>query len=161
MSRLMIHRTQPDRVESILREGLRADMPVNLTDCGDWAQLWYEANPVFLAMPDAPFIAALDGAGVEIQVDATWLPLVADLPSLCDIGGRVEDGLIWWKAGREPPALLPYLDEHGGIEIEHLIDPGTDACRAAIEATGTAACLEDIPPDRISMPCVAAGVSPR
>ena len=80
----------------------------------------------------------------------------ADLPSLCDIGGRADDGVIWWRAGREPRELSPYLDEHGGIEIEHLLYPRTDACRAAIEATGTAACCEDIAPERLRIAVLSA-----
>jgi len=149
MPAIMIHRTAEDRVDAILREGLRVDMPVNLTDCGTWAHDWYGTNPVFLASPDARFMEALEGEGIPIEVDVVGLQLVADLPSLCDIGGMVDDGWIWWREGREPPDLLPYLDENGGIEIEYLLDPGTDACGAAIRATGTAACLEGIPPARL------------
>ena len=157
----MIHRTRPELVDSILREGLRTDMPVNLTDCGDWATVWYETNPVFLARPDAAFMEAIAEAGAVIEVDVGGLDLVADLPSLCDIGGKVDEGIIWWKAGREPPELSPYLDEHGGIEIEHLLDPRTDVCRGAIAATGTAACLADVPPDRLRSPGPTVGMAAR
>ena len=147
----MIHRTSSERINQILRNGLMTDMGLNMTDCGVWSHVWYGKNPIFLANPNARFLEDMPGGEFEVIVDVTGLDLVADLPSLCDIGGHVDDGIIWWKEGREPPELLPFLDEDGGIEIEYLIDSGTDVCRAAIAVTRTAACLSHIPPDRITM----------
>jgi hypothetical protein len=88
-------------------------------------------------------------ARADIAVDARGLALVADLPSLCDTGGHVDEGVMWWKEGREPAGLLPYLDADGGIEIEYLVDPTADACRAAIGVTLTAACLSGIAAHRL------------
>lgn len=148
-AQFFVHRTSADRLDRILAEGLRTDMPTALTDCGNWAHAFYGLNPVFLAEPDAPFLEAQPDGGVLLEVDATALPLVADLPSLCDLGGRFDEGWLIWRRGCEPKDLAEFLDEYGGIEIEHLVDPRSDACRAAIRATGTTACLGPIAPDRL------------
>jgi hypothetical protein len=150
-TKLMLHRTSADRLPSILEGGLCLDMPVNMTEAGTWSHLWYDGNPVFLAMPDAPFLVSttFDNADVELSVDVDELILVADLPSLCDTGAYVDDGIMWWKCGSEPAGLMPYLDEEGSIEIEYLLDPDSEACQAAMEITKTAACLSVIPPSRL------------
>jgi hypothetical protein len=75
------------------------------------------------------------------------LNLVADLPSLVDYGANVEEELLWWEEGEEPPELEPYLNM-GEIEIFDLMNE-PDVIKAAIRTTGTAAVLDDIPPDKI------------
>jgi hypothetical protein len=70
MRRTMIHRTTAERAERILQDGLRVGMPLNLTDCGTWAHVWYGTNPVFLAMPDAPFLDAVPDDGADIAARA-------------------------------------------------------------------------------------------
>ena len=149
----MVHRTPESNLAAILSEGLRVGMPVHLTDCGVWAHDWYETNPVFLAFPEAPYVRALDEGAVpsliEIEVDAEGLSLVADLPSLCDTGAMLDEGVLWWEEGRVPGPLLEFVDEGGAIEIEYLLDPSTHVCRAAILATGTAACVSDVGPERL------------
>jgi hypothetical protein len=151
MNAIMVHRTSEDRLDAIMAEGLSTDMPTALTDCGHWAQAWYGMNPVFLALPDAPFLAAQPEGGVLLAVDVSRLPLVADLPSLCDAGGRFDEGYLVWRRGHEREELRPFLDAYGSIEIEHLLDPTTDACCAAINVTRTAAALEPIPVDCLSL----------
>ena len=147
----MVHRTAAAKLDRILSEGLKVDMPLALTDCGPWAQIWYEMNPVFLSLPGSRFLDAHGQEGAMLAVMVDGIDLVADLPSLCDMGGKVDDGIIWWKRGREPAELLEFLDEYGGIEIEHLLDAKTDACAAAIQTTRTSAVLMDISPSRITL----------
>lgn len=60
----MIHVTKAERLEQILREGLRTGMPPDLTNDALWTMSWYETNPVFLANEESDFIVAMteDGA---------------------------------------------------------------------------------------------------
>lgn len=155
----MIHLTDPDRVEAILAEGLRTAREPELTSDAAWTLGYYGVNPVFLAHETSGFIAAVrerDWAGHStIEVDVAGLELVADLACLIDAGARHdEDGYLFWPPSRLPEAMRPYVDPDGAIEIEFLLDPTTDACKAAIGLTGTAACLADIPPERLSSPPV-------
>jgi hypothetical protein len=129
-------------------------MPASLTIDISWTSPWYETGPVFVGFEDADYIKAAiedDPNLVRLSVDIEGLDLVADLASLVDKGAYVEEGVLWWKLGREPALLLPFLDEDGAIEIEHLLDPTSDACKAAIAATRTAACLSSIDPERITI----------
>jgi hypothetical protein len=158
----MIHVTPSRLVPCILEEGIRCGMAQSLTIDIAWTMPWYETPPVFLGKPDSRFIESILETEDDykiLEVDIDGLDLVADLASLVDIGAYVDNGLLWWKHGREPEILLPYLDEDGGIEIEFLIDPSTDACKAAIEATGTAAYLGNIEPVRIRLPHVIPNLS--
>jgi hypothetical protein len=151
----MIHLTDARNVDAILSEGLRTDMPKALTGDIDWIETCYQMRPIFLAMEDgARFIDASlgeDPALATIEVMGDNLSLVADLPSLIDLGGRYDEGYIIWKQGRAPQELRRFLDESGSLEVEYLLDADTDVCRAAIMLTGTAACLENIPPTRLSV----------
>lgn len=163
----LVHATKAERVEAILREGLRTGMAPELTLDAPWTLDWYEANPIFVAFADSPFMEHLAAAHAErralVEVDAHGLDLVADLAALVDTGARVGEGYLDWPRGRAPEALRPFMDEAGGIEIEHLIDPRTDACAAAIRVTRTAALLADVPPERLSrLPdlCPPAGLAP-
>ncbi len=148
----MVHLTRRASAERILVEGLRPGMAGELTlDCA-WTVPWYgNSAPVFVGDPGSRFVTAVleecpDLAVLEVDVED--LPLVADLASLVDHGAQVEDGVLWWREGREPPALLPWLTD-GEAEIVDLLDPAHPICLAAIEATGTAAHLGPVPADRI------------
>lgn len=152
----MIHLTPADRVEAILGEGLRCGMPPELTDDAAWTLLHYEANPVFLARPEAAFVTALrEGPWRDhaaFAVDVRGLPLAADLASLADLGARYDpEGYLFWRRRDLPAALAPYADGDCALEIEFLLDPHTDMCRSAIALTGTAACLADIPAGRLRL----------
>lgn len=161
----MIHMTSPDRVEAILAEGLRTGREPELTSDAVWTLGYYGTNPVFLATETSDFIAAVrerDWSGhATLEVDATELELVADLACLIDAGARHdEDGYLFWPTTRIPETMRPFVDHDGAIEIEFLLDPATDACKAAIRLTGTAASLADIPAERLSRTIVEAGLKP-
>lgn len=140
------HVTRPERVEKILREGLKLGSERNLTDAGEWADRVYGNRPVYLARE--PWISG----GVVFEVDASGFAVTADLPSLVsdahayldETSGEVE---LWWEEGEEPDELLPYLFS-GSIAAQLLVqDP--ELAQAAISVTGTAACLQSIPPERL------------
>jgi hypothetical protein len=150
----MIHLTPADRLDSILSLGLLTGREPELTSDAVWTIPYYGTNPVFLAEPGAAIVVAMredaDKGYVTVEVDVSGLELVADLASLADHGGRHdEDGYLYWPPRRIPDAMRPYLDHDGAIEIEHLLDPATDACRAAIRLTGTAACMEPVGTERL------------
>ena len=76
------------------------------------------------------------------------MPLLADLPTLVDYGANVEEEILWWNEGEEPQELEPYLD-NGEIQIFDLLnDP--EVIQAAINTTGTAVVLKDIPAENIN-----------
>ena len=64
-----------------------------------------------------------------------------------DYGANVEEEILWWNEGEEPEALEPYLD-NGELQIFDLLnDP--EVIQAAINTTGTAVVLNDIPAKNI------------
>lgn len=152
----MIHLTPPDRVASILSEGLQTGREPELTTDAIWTVGYYGTNPVFLAREDSDLVEFLiDGPWREhaiLDVDVEGLQLVADLASLIDRGARHdEDGYLFWTPSKLPEQMRPYVDQDGALEIEFLLDPETDACKAAIRLTGTAASLSPIPTSRLAL----------
>jgi hypothetical protein len=152
---MYLHFTHPYNVDSILSDGIRNDREANGAQGIEWVLAFYDENPVYLTTEDSEFIGAYrDGPWPDyacFEVDPRGLPLVADLPSLVDKGARYEEGMLYVGRRGELAPLLAFADEDGWIEIEHLVDAGTDAARVAIEVTGTAACLARIPPDRLAL----------
>lgn len=157
MTRSMIHLTPTDRVDSILASGLLADREPELSAEASWTLQWYGLNPVFLARADADFVVAHRGADwrdhAEFEVDASGLPLVADLACLIDMGAKYDEaGYLYWRSIESVPAALrDHVDEHGWIGIGELLDTDHPASAAAVEATGTAACLDHVPKERLSL----------
>lgn len=149
----MLHASPVANRESILRDGLKVGQPYNLTQAGSWATPHYGNNPIFLA--DRNWITdpeSLDGEYDLYEIRVDGLPLVADLPSLVDIGG-IEDECpggpcIWWED--DAPGELQWVAEEDSVHIDDLLDPGSSEARAAILTTGTAACVVNITPDRIT-----------
>jgi hypothetical protein len=152
----MIHLCRTDKVDAILKDGLRTGMPPDLTLDAEWALAWYETNPVFLADEDSDFVLAMTTYGAfrdaeTIDVDTAGLALVADLASLVDKGGRYSsaDGTMSWRKGRAPEGIADVLDRRGAVRIRRLLNPSSEACKAAITLTRTAACVADIGPERL------------
>jgi hypothetical protein len=148
----MFHFTNPDNVDSILKNGLLAGRPI-VTDSLD--PRFLRGDPVYLTTSESHFIRAFEEEEwanfSRLEVDILNLPLVADLVSLADAGARFADGMfdMTGKAALKP--LLRFSDAYCFIEIEHLIDPDTDAAKVAIAITGTAACLSNIRPSLITL----------
>lgn len=151
----MLHFTRPDNVSGILECGLSTDMEPDGAKGLDWVQAFYETSPFYLTTEGSDFTQVYGEAGWSeyacIEVDTTGLPLVADIPSLVDKGARYDTGLLYVKRSEALAPLVAFADEYGWIEIEHLVDPRSDAAAAAIRITGTAACLSPIAPDRIGL----------
>lgn len=149
------HFTHPDNVTSIIETGIGIGREPNGSKGLEWVLAFYEESPVYLTLEASDFIeaySASDWAGYAcFEVDVSGLPLVADIPSLVDKGARYDSGMLYLKRTQALEPLLPYADEDGWIEIEHLVDPTTDAAAAAIRVTGTAACVTPIAPDRICL----------
>lgn len=154
-SSTFLHYTHPDNVASILETGISIGSEPDGARGLDWVLAFYDESPVYLTMDESDFIEAYRdsdwSAYACFEVDASSLPLVADIPSLVDKGARYDSGLLYLKRTQALEPLLPYADEYGWIEIEHLVDPTSDAAAAAIRVTGTAACVASIAPDRIRL----------
>lgn len=105
-----------------------------------WFVQAYGTRPIYLSTQEGKY------EGASLALDTSGLNLVADLPSLVDYGANVEEESLWWEEGKEPPELEPYLDM-GEIKIFDLINE-PDVIKAAIRTTGTAAALDNIPPER-------------
>ena len=138
---IMYHSTDPSNIESIRQTGLETGRESTHTQAGSWADEYYGTRPVYLSGQEGKY------EGASLAIDTSGLNLVADLPSLVDYGANVEEELLWWAEGEEPPELEPYLNM-GEIEIFDLMNE-PDVIQAAIRTTGTAAVLDDIPPERI------------
>jgi len=162
----MYHITPVKNLAQVLSEGLKIDSPFHLTEGGEWAADYYGLaydreylNPVYLSknpwIDSAQTIAWGDEDKEPLEhallkVNIADLDLVADLPSLIDKGAYSDEGVIWWKRDRDIPELLKdYHDSEYGIDIESLLEPSSDVAEAAIQTTQTAACLQNISPDRI------------
>jgi hypothetical protein len=163
----MYHITTLEAVPDIQRDGLKIDQSFVLTEGGQWAVDHYGANPVYLSenpwVTKAQTIAWGDENKEPVEfallkVNVEGLPLVADLPSLVDKGGLIDEEGISWVEGQAPPDLEPYLDIEDNYSqdlkevfayYDYLITPGHSVAEAAIQATRTAACLENIPAHRI------------
>jgi len=139
------HTTIKEKVPVILEQGLRTDPgQYEMTQTGSWAEEFYSVWPIFVSRE--PWS---NEPGEEfLELDLRGLSLVADLPSLVDHGAYIDEGTMWWESGQEPEALKPYLED-GALGISMLLQPGSEASRAAIQTTETAAVIENISPERI------------
>jgi hypothetical protein len=140
--RIMYHSTSPENAKAILAQGLEVGRSSAHTQAGEWADEHYGTRPIYLSTKKGKY------EGVPLAVNTAKVTLVADLPTLVDHGANVEEETLWWNEGEAPEALKPYL-ENGEIQIYDLLkDSGV--IQAAINTTGTAAALENIPPENIS-----------
>jgi hypothetical protein len=149
----MYHSTTPENVENILINGLESggDRSVHTDEHADWADKFYKTRPVFLSLEKGRY------TGEPLEINVNELPLVADLASVADLGDEqpymefsFRDGhVLEWLEGTEPPELKSIMNDEGQISIDAMLKPGSEAAQAAIAATGTAAVLETIPPERI------------
>tara|TARA_Y100001973_G_C5201832_1_gene338392 strand:+ start:2290 stop:2781 length:492 start_codon:yes stop_codon:yes gene_type:complete len=139
--RIMYHSTSPENVEVVLSQGLETGRESAHTQEGSWADEHYGTRPIYLSVEQGTY------EGVPLTVNTAGMTLLADLPTLVDYGANVEEETLWWNPGEEPEPLEPYLED-GEIQIFDLInDP--EVIQAAINTTGTAAVLSDIPADNI------------
>lgn len=143
------HTTKQSNVASILRVGALVNIGWGLTKEGKWADEFYGGiRPIYVTIEAVRPVYAI-GFGGMLRIDARGLELVADLPSLIDLGGSInfDAGTVWFESN-VPDNLASFLDEDDEIAFADLIVPGP-AASAAIRDTGTAAILADIPADRV------------
>ena len=142
---LMYHSTDSKNVGSIQQDGLAVGRESSHTLGGSWADSYYGTRPIYLSVEKGKY------AGTPLTVDTSGLALVADLPSLVDTGAYQEEEGMYWDEGSEPAQMIDIVDEDGIVYFDDLLSPGSAASEAAIEITGTAAVLENIPPNRIQL----------
>ena len=154
----MYHSTTQAGREGILRDGLKTGQSVTsfrknddggYTKAGEWADEYYGTRPVYLAMQQGLYSQLARQLGLEFEVEVDPNTLVADLPSLVDTGAYIESGGMYWEYDDVPSAMKPVADGDGWIAFEELLQPGSIAAKAAIDTTGTAASLNDIPQERV------------
>jgi len=139
------HSTDPANVPRIQQDGLLTGQESAHTTGGAWADEHYGTRPIYISMQKGKY------EGQPLAIDVSGLEVVADLPGLIDAGAMLEEEGLYWEAGYEPQGLESLVDEDGMIYFEDLVDPSHPASQVAIELTGTAAVLENIPPDRIRL----------
>ena len=137
------HRTTIDRIESIRKYGLKINNENNLTGYATWIyKVCYECRPIFLSK--SPNTQYVEHAPVVLKVDITGLPLVTDLPSLIEYGASFDESFMWFGEKDE-------IDDDDYL-ISDLLSPGSYDSKKFIRKTKTAACMIDIPVDRIIFP---------
>jgi hypothetical protein len=146
----MFHFTHPDNVEDILRDGLKIGRTIATDVSVAWTLVFYETNPIYMTTLESLYLKTFQEVEwvnfARFEVDCSRLDLVADLASLVDHGARYVEGMFDLRGKPSLRPLLPFADAYGFLEIEHLIDPASDAAKVATSITGTAACLSDIAP---------------
>ena len=142
---IMYHSTDPANVESIQQVGLQPGRESAQTLGGTWADEFYGTRPVYLSVRKGKY------EGTPFAVDTAKLNLVADLPSLVDTGAYQEEEGMYWDEGSEPAQMIDIVDEDGMVYFDELLTPGSAAAQAAIEITGTAAAIDGVPPESITL----------
>jgi hypothetical protein len=142
---VMYHSTNPANVSSVQQVGLQVGRESAHTAAGSWADEYYGTRPIYVSVQKGKY------AGQPLAIDTSGLGLVADLPGLIDTGAYQEEEGVYWDEGSEPPEVAGLVDEDGMLYFEDLLSPGHPAAQAAIEATGTAAILDNIPIERIQL----------
>jgi len=147
-TQIMYHNTPANLIPQILQQGLKINSPYVKSQASQWfIPEAYETRPIFLSLTPNLFKEEGD---VTLSVDITGLPLVADIPSLTHYGAHYSDAKegIWFEEGKTPAALQEY-DYDGTLYYEDLLDPNFSLAQTCIQLTKSAACLQDIPPQRI------------
>ena len=152
------HVTRSSRnLARIIEEGLKVNQKSGGCSA-TWSNQYYGMRPIFVATAFATIPIYM--VGDTIRIDADDFELVADLPSLADLGGRVDfdaDTMYFDMGGtdlysrlriRDIEGLIPLMDEDHALGIKDLLSD-TPVADAAIRATGTAAVLEDIGPEKL------------
>ncbi|MBD3227003.1 MAG: hypothetical protein GF329_02360, partial [Candidatus Lokiarchaeota archaeon] len=136
---IMFHNTSERNLSIIIENGLKVNSEQNLTVAGSWAHKIYGLNPIYLSLDSKMY-----NIGVTLQVNVSGLNLAPDLPGLVDKGAYLTEDGMYWEENEEPLPLKQFLTD-GEIYFQDLL---TIAKEPAILTTRTAACLEDISPDR-------------
>lgn len=160
------HATRSEHLSSILEHGLvlgGANKGVMKTPAGGtpWPNVAYGCHPIFVFLSPSyrsnySWINA-DGNledPVWLRVDLDGIALYADFWELREVTkAAVSSTGFWWGsfepiADRAPLPLQPYIDSHGVVPYEALLDK---AAAGAIETTDSAAVLSPIEAERIAV----------
>lgn len=146
---IMFHRTNRKNAPIIQKTGLKTGQQWGkTTGAKDVIEEIYGTRPIFLSYNKDEFKEQND---VVFKVDTTDLILVADIPSLYDKGAYYGEYGMWFEEDQVPLELIDFVDENGMIPFEGLLDPDSFICNAVIKFTQTAACLSDIPANKITV----------
>lgn len=149
----MYHTTSPERLDSILLNGLKINSTPNksIGSLEYMAEAYKGIYPIFLSIKPGAY-----KNGIVLEIDVSGLPLVSDIPSLIEHDGHLSEDSkhIWWdEYVDDPKAQLIYemIDENGEVEISKLIKPNSYESNKSIEITETCAVMQNIEPERIKM----------
>ena len=151
------HLTRHDRLEAIMRDGLRTNSARLLTEfpSPDEVRALYGCIPVFVSAQPwlererydllADFGDPADF--VLLSVDVDGLPLAADIMCLSGKGAYLESDHLWFEEDDHP--LSGWVDPVSETISYHRLITDQDLITAANRWTGTMAVLSSIGPDRI------------
>lgn len=153
------HLTRRDRLDAIMRQGLRLNSARVLTDfpSPELVRNMYGCIPLFVSErpwlePEQFGLLADRGDPADfvlLRIDISGLPLAADIPMLSGKGAYLEDDHLWFKEDDHP--LSAWVDPVSqAISYRRLVsDP--DLIAAANRWTGTMAVLSSIEAERIQL----------
>jgi hypothetical protein len=145
----MYHLTSKENADKIKKEGLKTNQKTYMSlDSYSWAKNVYPKWPIFLSKK-TPWTDLKDNE-VLLKIDVSNHPLIADLPSLIDYDGYIDETGIWWEEDKEKDLLKPFMDD-GHIDFEELLQPNSAIVQATIALTDTAATTKDIPSEKITI----------
>ncbi len=137
-----------ENIAKIFLEGLK----VNSAEAGhssdtEWALEYYNYKwPIFVTFEPGIY----EGEILEIDLPENKFTLYPDLPGLIETGAYVdENGILYWETDEEAGELAQYLNE-GEITIKKLMSK-PKVRQAALQLTGSAAILQNIPAQYISL----------
>jgi len=147
---IMYHNTPKRFVPIIRQEGLKINSQYNKSQASQWfIPEIYKINPIFLSLKPEIFKEIGD---ITLKIDTTGLTVVADIPSLTKYGAYYDEtgeGLWFKRQHLAPKKIRDMEDEDNMIYYWDLLDPNSQVVQTCIELTQTAACMENIKPNRI------------
>ena len=149
-NKIWYHTTSPAYVDSIMKHGLKVDSQFNKSLSSQfYVKEIYGLNPIYVSKEEGRY-----KNGVILAVDVSGLPLITDIPTLIsDYYAQLGESLdhIWFEEDYTPFELFDFVDRNGAIYFEDLLDPNSRVTKAMIDLTGTAAIMQNIPPERIKV----------
>ena len=148
---IMYHNTSAALVNQILKEGLKINSPYVKSQASQWfIPDIYKMNPIFLSSRPDIFKEKGD---ITLTINISGLSIVTDIPSLTGFGAYYSDlgDGIYFETGKTPKQLKDFEDEEGMLDYSELLDPHSELTRTCIKLTKTAACMENIEPNRIKL----------
>lgn len=140
------HTTSKENAENILKEGLKVNQKPTYSQASlSYMKDVYGVVPIFLAKSPEPYDG--DNDGVVLAVDVSGLKLAADIPTLAShFGAYIDEDGVYFEEGEDRVPSEFAEEEH--ISFKDLVRGW--AAPIAIELTGTAAVLKNIPISRLS-----------